>query len=118
MDKLENSDEDCRITDEEMKEIKYFMDQFQYTIYAEIATSEAYIITEKRLSVDKLVNDVGSLMAPNIFDELSSIAQYDFQEACKCIAFERATAAAFHALRGIEGTLRIFFERITRTPSL
>lgn len=117
-DNLEKMKKDYQITGEEAKQIENIMDDFNNTITAEIIEVEAYIITDKRMSVDKLVNDVGSLMAPNVFDELSSIVQYDFQEAGKCIAFERATAAAFHALRGIEGTLRMFFERITQTPPL
>ena len=117
-DELEKKDESYRITEEEAEKIKGIMHDFYITLKAEISELEAYIITEKRLNVDKLINDIKSLMAPNVFDELNSIAQYDFNEAGKCIAFDLPTAAAFHSLRGIEGTLRMFFELITKTPPL
>src|SRR5258706_16076864 len=37
------------------------------------------------------------------------IAKYDVEEAGKCIAFERPTAAAFHLLRGTESVLKDFY---------
>jgi hypothetical protein len=40
-----------------------------------------------------------------VYAKLPEVAQYDFGEAGKCIAFERPTAAAFHLMRGTEGVL-------------
>jgi hypothetical protein len=61
------------------------------------------------LDVKRLLNDVPALLAPQTWPKLGSIAQYDFEEAGRCIAFERPTAAAFHLLRGTEDVLRSFY---------
>jgi hypothetical protein len=54
-------------------------------------------------------------MSPDVFSFLPEITQYDLNEAGKCIAFERPTAAAFHLLRGIEAVLRLFYCTLIRT---
>jgi len=89
--------------------LKKIMINLRSTLDAEIAGFEIYTVTPKILDVNKLLNDVGSLFAPEIFGRLPDIAQYDFIEAGKCIAFERPTAAAFHILRGTEAVLREFY---------
>ena len=57
---------------------------------------------------------MSSLFAPNVLNSLPPIAQFDFGEAGKCIAFERPTAAAFHILRATEGVLRFYYIRMIR----
>ena len=86
------------------------------TLEAEAKGFSCYIVTDKRINIEKLVDDVPSLLAPNIFDNLSSISQYDLKEGCKCIAFERPTAGAFHILRGTEAELKTFYFRKMKTP--
>jgi hypothetical protein len=48
-------------------------------------------------------------MAPGVFKELPEVAQYDFLQAGRCIAFELPTAAAFPLMRGTEDVLRWFY---------
>ncbi len=116
-EELEKTDESYRLTADKARKINKVMNSLNEAINAECSELVAYIIVEKRLSVEKLMNDVGSLMTPGIFQQLRSISQYDLQEAGRCIAFERTTAAAFHVLRGVEGTLQMFYELITsKTP--
>jgi hypothetical protein len=69
---------------------------------------------KRRLEELELLNDVGSLFAPETFKAVPTIVQYDLAEAGKCIAFERPTAAAFHILRGTEGVLRHYYTRMVR----
>jgi hypothetical protein len=45
---------------------------------------------------------------------LPTIARFDLDEAGKCIAFERPTAAAFHLLRATERVLVAFYEALAR----
>lgn len=47
-------------------------------------------------------------------ESIPKVAQYDFEEAGKCLAFERSTAAAFHILRGTEGVLRSYYCSLVR----
>jgi hypothetical protein len=52
------------------------------------------------------------------YDELPALAAYDLNEAAVCIAFERPTAAAFHALRSTEGVLRHYYRCVIRQRRL
>ena len=84
------------------------------TLWAEAAGNFAFIVTDKRIDVNKLLSDVPGLLAPNVFGLLPDIAKHDFMEAGKCIAFELPTAAAFHILRGTEAVLRRLYCSIVR----
>lgn len=88
------------------------MDKLSTTLLGEIRLFEAYVVTPKRIDVAKLVDDVPALFSPGIFERLPEIAKNDFNEAGKCIAFMRSTAAAFHILRGTEAVLRDFYCRL------
>jgi len=72
----------------------------------------AYIVAEKRLPIKKLLSEVHNLFGENVFQALPDLAQYDFKQAGKCIAFEVATAAAFHILRGTEAVLRSYYDAL------
>ncbi|MCH8260901.1 MAG: hypothetical protein IIC46_11925 [Planctomycetes bacterium] len=76
------------------------------TLFAEAKGRVAFIVTDKRIDVHKLLSNVGVLFAPGVFEKLPEISRYDFAEAGKCVAFERPTSGAFHLLRGTEDVLR------------
>jgi hypothetical protein len=84
------------------------------TLEAESAGLFAFVTTEKRISVDKLLDNVRSLVTPSTYDVLPEIARCDLNEAGKCIAYERPTAAAFHLLRGTESVLREYYLSIVK----
>jgi len=113
-DKLAKSEPDHRLTSDEASELNGLMNDVRKTLFAEARGKVAFIVTDKRIDVDKLLTDVSTLMAPSSFDKLPDIAQYDFKEAGKCIAFELPTAAAFHLLRGTEAVLRHFYCSVVR----
>lgn len=79
------------------------------TLEAELRGLEAYVVTPKRMDVDRLLEDISSLLSPHVFNKLPPIAQFDLSESGKCIAFERPTASAFHLLRATEAVLREFY---------
>jgi hypothetical protein len=85
------------------------MEDIYKTLYAEIIGKTAYVVTEKRIDVEKLLNNIERLFPSGIFGRLPNISRYDLTEAGKCVAFERPTAAAFHLLRGTEAVLRYFY---------
>ena len=105
---------DARLTPSESGELKSIMRELRPTLFAEAQGNVAFITTDKRLQVTKLLGEVRGLMAPGVFDAMPEIARYDFGEAGKCIAFERPTAAAFHLLRGTEAVLRHFYCSIVK----
>jgi len=102
------------LTAAEASRLAGVMDDLRRTLFAEADGNLAYIVGEKRLDTVKLVSDVSSLFARGVFEVLPEVAQYDFEEAGKCVAFERSTAAAFHLLRGTEDVLRAFYCGIVR----
>lgn len=113
-DKLAQSDSGHKLTADEGSELSRIMDNLRNTLFAEARGNVAFIITDKRIDVNKLLADMPALMAPSVFDSLPDIAQYDFIEVGKCIAFELPTAAAFHLLRGTEAVLRYFYCSIVK----
>jgi len=89
--------------------LRKLMKDIRKTLEAELRGMEAYVVSPKRIDTEKLLKNVPSLFAPNVYDKFSDLVKLDFTEAGKCIAFERSTAAAFHILRGTEGLLRDFY---------
>jgi hypothetical protein len=99
---------------EETAAIKEASYQVQTVMFAEAQGVLAHVTSDKRFAIDRLLNDVSSLMSPGIFNKLPDIAKYDFGEAGRCIAFEAPTAAAFHLMRGTEDVLRYFYCSIVK----
>jgi len=108
-DKLLKTESAYRLNLKEMQELRQIISDIRKTLEAEAEGNIAFIVTDKRIDVNKLLSNIPSLMTPGIFDSLPQIAKYDFTEAGKCIAFELPTAAAFHLLRGTESVLRHFY---------
>jgi len=102
------------ISKELADQLQETMTNLRETLESEIEGVGAYTPTPKRLDLDRLLNDVSTLFSPNVFVALPTIAQFDFGEAGKCIAFERPTAAAFHILRGTEDVLRFYYLNMVR----
>ena len=93
---------EARLSEAEVTELKEIMKELRPTLLAEAGGTVAYVISERRYPIEKLLDDPGSLWATDVFRDLPQLAQYDFGEAAKCLAFERPTAAAFHMLRATE----------------
>lgn len=105
-EKLEKLDPNSKTTAEQASELLDIMKVLESTLVAESEGKIAFIVTDKRIDVNKLLYNAPSLLAPDVFNSLPDVARYDFVEAGQCIAFERSTAAAFHLMRATEDTLR------------
>lgn len=84
------------------------------TLDAELNIRQAFILEEKRFSNETLTDTVEKIFSKNGFNKLPDVARYDFEEGCKCLAFDRYTAAAFHYLRGTEDVIKLFYEKLTK----
>ena len=113
-DELAKTDPKHVLTTDEATRLGKIMTDLRRTLMAEALGIMAFVVTDKRLDVNKLLQDVRGLLAPKVFDAMPDIARYDFTEAGRCIAFERSTAAAFHLLRGTESVLRNYYCSIVR----
>ena len=97
------------INAEHAEELRRIIEFVEHTLRAESATLRAYVLTEEKMDVARLVDRPDSFFGNKAYAKLPLVAQYDIVEAGKCIAFERPTAAAFHLLRATEDTLRKYF---------
>lgn len=102
------------VSDKEFADIRRISGVIRETLLAESRGKVAYIASDKRYTVSKLIGSIGSLMGKSVYDALPDLAKYDFEEGGKAIAFDLPTAAAFHILRGTEAVLRDFYERVVR----
>lgn len=105
---------EAELTRQQSSRLQELMGDIRKTLEAEIQGIEAFIVTPKRYDIKRLLEDIGSLLAPGVYRKLPEIARYDFAEAGKCIAFERPTAAAFHILRATEAVLKYFYLTMIR----
>lgn len=110
---LEITDKDYRINKEEERVLFQIMDKILFVIKAESKSKFTFIISEKRIDVNKLLFDIKSILAHDVFDVLPDNIQYDIKESGKCIAYECPTASAFHVLRGVEGLLRTLLKKLS-----
>lgn len=102
------------LTQSEQRTLERSANTARDTLIAEAEGMVAFIASDKRYTVKKLMGDVGSLMGERVFDSLPDLAQFDFVEGGKAIAYELPTAAAFHILRGTEAALRDFYAKVVK----
>ncbi|WP_421858593.1 hypothetical protein [Marinobacter salarius] len=113
-----NLGDDALLSVEGAGELVEYMRSIRETLEIEIDGIGAYTPTTKRLDLKRLLDAVPDFFAPNIYINLPEIAQYDFSEGGKCIAFERPTAAAFHILRATESVLRYYYENMIKSSRI
>lgn len=106
-----------QLSSEECKELRDILSYIRHTMTAEARGKFAFVTTDKRYDVIKLLDDMAEVFAPKIYESLPDMAKFDFSEAGKCIVFERPTAAAFHILRGTEVLVRIYYKKFLRRKS-
>jgi hypothetical protein len=102
------------LTSEDVNKLRSVLNSLRDTLYAEASGFLIYVVTEKRIDAEKLLNQIHTLFSPGVFSSLNDQAKYDLNEAGKCIIFNRPTAAAFHILRGTESVLRDFYKKTVR----
>jgi hypothetical protein len=107
--RMEAIPEGSALSQVQATELSKLMSKIRDTLEAELLGSEAWVVSPKRYDTQRLLNDPGSLFAPDVFESMPEICRFDFAEAAKCVAFERSTAAAFHLMRGTEGVLRSYY---------
>lgn len=111
---LEQAGARHKLTDSEAKQVREAVESLESTLFAEAGGRVAFIVSDKRLDVNKLLSKVPALMSAQAFAVLPGTAKYDFVEAGKCIAFERPTAAAMHILRALDSLIRQYYVATAR----
>lgn len=106
---LKATEADSKLDASQARKLNSTVRSLRQTLEAELKGVNAYVVSPKRIEVERLVTDPASLFSPEVFNSLSELARFDITEAAKCIAFERPTAAAFHLMRATEETLRNYY---------
>lgn len=88
-------------------------DLLKSVVESESERIQVFTFTETRWDTKKLLKNVSGLFAERVFASLHDVAQSDFSDAGKCIAFDLPTSAAFHLMRGTEMVLRQFYKAKT-----
>lgn len=65
------------------------------------------------LSAHSLVEEIENCFSLDAWKIVGRDAKRELEESGKCLAFERYTAAGFHALRGVECVIRQYIEALT-----
>ncbi len=106
---LKGTDSDAVLTQAQADRLEERLGVVQKVLRAEASEKYAFVTSPKRWDVEHLLNSPASLFGDGVYRQLDAIAAFDFEEACKCIAFERSTAAVFHLMRGTEAVIRSFY---------
>lgn len=112
--RLSQLPQDSKLIGDDAKKLREIIKVLRPTFTAEAQCQYIFTTSPKRIDLDKLLNNVPSLFALQVFESLSDISKTDFCEAGKCTAFERPTAAAFHLMRATEAVVRLYYKKYIR----
>jgi hypothetical protein len=90
----------------------------EHTLVAEASGRVVFVVTEKRIDIEKLIDSPKTLLAGKVWGSLPGVSAFDFVFACKAIAYELPTAGAFHLLRCLEGTIKHYYMCIVKRNRL
>jgi hypothetical protein len=111
-------DDPPTLTGDQAERLSRAMSALHTTLIAEAMGVFAFIVTEKRVPSEVLLDDIGKLFDDGIFENLPDLAKRDMQNAGKAIAFELPTAAVFHLMRALEAVLRDLYCHFIRQNRL
>lgn len=116
-DELDGSKDDI-IGEIAWRKIKLELDKIDPALDAELQLRKAYVLTEKRFELDKLLNKPGDLLGGGLFDKLASVTARDYRLACRQIALNQSTSAAFHLMRALESEVKVLYFAFKKTKRL
>lgn len=84
------------------------------TLHSELGLRTAFVVTPGRFSIQHLLEEPSELLGRETLPRLPDIALFDFNAACRALAFGLATAAAFHLMRCLEAMLREYYTTLIK----
>ena len=79
-DELDGATE-AKMSPSQLNRLKTIMREIRPTLLADSGGMIAYIISERRFPIEKLIDAPGSLFAKDVYDKLPELARSDFAEA-------------------------------------
>jgi hypothetical protein len=90
------------------------INQFETVLSAEMQSLDTYFVSQKgAFSTYDLIERAHIAIPESMRALLPVDARCDFDQAGKCVAFDLATAAGFHLVRGAESVLRGYYKEVT-----
>jgi hypothetical protein len=87
---------------------------FETVLANELPGLATYVVSPKGIfSTDDLISHAEMHVPEGCRTVLSDKAKEDIQQAGKCLAFELATASAFHIWRAVESIMDLYYEALT-----
>jgi hypothetical protein len=98
-------------------EVQEAANEFETVLAAECQVLDTYLISKKgAYSTADLVEHAHRHIPEPTRRFVPQQTKDDFDQAGKCMAFDLATATAFHLLRGTEAVLRQYYEKVVPGP--
>lgn len=86
----------------------------QRVMLLEATGMRAFIARDNRYDVNRLLDTPETLLGEGVFAAHSDLVQLDLVQACRALAFEMGTAAAFHLMRATERALHELYTNYVR----
>jgi len=103
----EEDDFDNKISESDSKKLSRLVLQLEDTITAESENIKIATFATRKYKLEDLIENTKNLLGSGIYNRLTDLAKHEINCAGKCIAFQCATASAFHILRCTEECLRV-----------
>lgn len=114
LDEVQNLGGDPLVDEPLATRVRAAVEKLDATLDSEMKIRKAFVVTPKRFDLKHLLEAPLQLLGETSVDTLPEIAQFDFSNACRCIAFSLPTSAAFHLMRCVEGMLREYYCTIVK----
>jgi len=102
------------LTVEENTGLRQSLESFEREFHHESRRLGIFGVTPKGdRDIRILLDDACRKFEPNVLAVMPDLVKDDVIEAGKCLAFERATACAFHVCRATEGLMRAYYKHLT-----
>jgi len=100
---------DNKLSESDSKKLSKLVIQLEDTINAEAKNIKIATFTTRKYKLEDLIENPKNLLGSGIYNRLTDLAKHEINCAGKCIAFQCATASAFHILRCTEECLRVIY---------
>lgn len=89
--------------------------ELEIVMCAELNTVAAYNITQKGIySTAELIENAEEILPEHVLGKLSRMAIGEIRESGKCLAFDCATACAFHMMRATEEVMHSYYVSVCK----
>lgn len=109
---------ESHVSAEQVKIVKATVERLDPTLDSELSLRYGYTLTKKRYPLDSLLYKPQDLLNEKTIASLSGTTRKDFWAACRAIAFNQPTSAAFHLMRALEAQVKVLYFAFKKTKRL